>query len=172
MRAEKQLLLDDIKQQIESSSAMVIAKYSNLTPSISWELSKQLKKSEANFEVVKKRVFIKAMKECGLPLDLKDLAGHVGIVFIENDPMAATKTTYEFSKSNNNFLEVVSGKFEGKLVSANDMQYIASLPTEKELKAQLLMTLQAPMSNLLLIMQNTLSGIVHCIKNKCEKEQS
>ena len=66
MRKEKQLLLDEIKEQLEKSQSMIITKYHRIDPSLSWEFRGELKKAGSDYEVVKKRIFLKAAKKQAL----------------------------------------------------------------------------------------------------------
>lgn len=50
MRDEKKLLLDEIKQKIDSSSAMYITRYNRLPPNLSWAFRDQLAKTGSLFE--------------------------------------------------------------------------------------------------------------------------
>ena len=69
MRKEKQLLLDDIKEKIDGSNALVLTRYQNLTPDLSDELRKSLRQAGGSFSVVKKRILLNAAKEAGMTLD-------------------------------------------------------------------------------------------------------
>ena len=68
MRDEKKLLLDEIKQKIDSSSAMIITRYDRLPPNLSWDFRDQLTKSGSLFEVVRKRIFLKAAEMSGIKM--------------------------------------------------------------------------------------------------------
>ncbi len=67
----------------------------------------------------KKRVSLKQQKHAGVTLDpercYKDISA---VVFADQDPIQTTKTVFKFSKENEEVLEVIGGRFEGKLYSA------------------------------------------------------
>ena len=44
MRKEKQLLLNEIKEKIDASTAMIVTRYDKLEPNMSWRLRDQLGK--------------------------------------------------------------------------------------------------------------------------------
>ena len=169
MRPEKQLLLNEIQDKIAGSKAIVLASYKKLEPNASSGFRTNLAKSGGTLEVVKKRVLVKAAQVAGLALDPALLQGHIAVVFANEDPIQTTKTVYQFCKENEEVLEVIGGRFEGALCSANDMKQIADLPSKDEMRAQLLGTLEAPLSQTLAVIESLLSSVVYCLDNKSQQ---
>ena len=170
MRPEKQLFLDALKEKITQSQGMILVKYDHFSPNHSWDFCTRLKKTESRFEVVKKRIFLKAANECGLDFDLKDFQGHMGVVFVKGEALEATKTVVELGKERENSLAVLNGLYEGKIYSAQDMEAISKLPSRDEMRAQFLGLLEAPMSQTLAVVESLLSSVPYCLENKSAKE--
>jgi len=169
MRPEKQLLLEEIRGQIERSKALIFTRYQALSPNIAHELREMILKSGGNFEVVRKRVLMKAASAQGITLSLHDLQGHLAIVFAEDDPARMAKSLSQFIKERENILEVIGGHFEGRLCSARDVQEIAELPSKDEMRAQFLSVLEAPQSQTLAVMDAALASVIHCLNNKSQQ---
>ena len=108
-----------------------------------------LDKTGSGFEIVKKRILIKAAADSGFALDKELLQGHIGIIFTDQDPVQVTKTIYKFSQDNEELLEVLGGRFEGQICSAKDIKLIASLPNKEQMRAELLSVFEAPLSQVL-----------------------
>lgn len=168
MRPEKQFLLDEIKDKIDQSTAMVLTKYQNMNPNMAAKFRMTVDQSGGNFEVVRKRILIKAAHAAGINLDEDILQGHIGVVFAFADPVQVTKTLYQFAKENEEVLEVVAGRFEGQLCSAQDVKQISELPSKDEMRAQFLGTLEAPLSQTLAVMEALLTSVMHCLENKSQ----
>lgn len=169
MRKEKQLLLDEIKDKMHQSKALVVAKYQGINPNMASDLRIKLAKSGGAFSVVKKRILMKAAEKEGLNLKHEVLQGHIGVVFAFDDPVQTTKAIYQFSKDNAEALMVLGGKFEGKFFSAADVKAISELPSKEEMRAQFLGLLEAPMAQTLSTMDAILTSILHCIENKVKE---
>lgn len=167
MRPEKQLLLDEIKGQIDQSTVMVMMRYQGMDPNKTAGFRSNLAKSGGTFEVVRKRILVKAAQAAGIALNLDVLQGHIGVVFTDKDPVQVAKAIYNFAKENEDTLEVLAGRFEGKLCSASDMKQIADLPSKDEMRAQLLSVLEAPMAQLLAVTEAVLTSVPYCLENKC-----
>lgn len=170
MRKEKQLLLDEVKGQITDS--FVIMSYTGLSANKANELRGQMAKFGGNMEVVRKRVLIKAAEAAGVTLDLATMPGHIGLVFAETDPLELTKAIVQFGQDNDKKVEVVGGRFEGKLYGAAEMEMLSKLPSRDEMRAQFLSVLEAPMSQTLGVIDALLTSVVHCLDNKCKQQES
>lgn len=169
MRKEKQLLLDDIKDKIVSSKALVYASYRRLAPNVAAGFRTTLAKSGGLLEVVKKRVLLKAAQAAGLELDPDALQGHIAIIVVTQDPVQTTKLVFQFCQENENILQVLGGRFEGAPCSAQDVEQISKLPGKDEMRAQLLGTLEAPLSQTLAVFEALLSSVVYCLDNKSKE---
>lgn len=170
MKNEKQLLLDEIKGLMDRSSAFVLTRYQNMNPDLFYNFRLRLGEKGGDFEVVKKRVLVKAAQNGAISLNSKDLQGHVGVLFSFDDPIQSTKALIEFSKENNDAFEVLGGFFEGRLCSATDVKAIAELPSKDEMRAQFLGTLEAPMSQTLAVLEALLTSVPHCLDQNASKE--
>lgn len=169
MRKEKQLLLDEIKEKISASSGMIVTRYAKLAPNVSWQLRDQLAKSGSMFEVVRKKVFVKAAEQVGVTIDQALLQGHVGIVFINQaDAMAPTKLIYKFSEENGQIFEVLCGQMEGKFVPGSDLEILSKLPGMNEMRASLLGLFTAPMSQMLSVLEAVMANPLSIIEQKSE----
>jgi large subunit ribosomal protein L10 len=172
MRQEKQLLLNEIKNKIVGSKALVLAQYQNLEPNAAESLRASLADAGAELEVVKKRMFLKAAESAGVALHAFDMQGHIVVVFANQDPIPATKLIYKFCQENEKNVDVVGGCFEGEICSAADVKQISQLPNKEEMQAQLLAVLEAPMSQMLSVVQSLLTSVMYCLDNKSQQENS
>ncbi|KAG6559723.1 50S ribosomal protein L10 [Candidatus Rhabdochlamydia oedothoracis] len=172
MRQEKQLLLNEIKEKIDGSKALVLAQYQSLEPNVSADLRASLEQTGAELEVVKKRILLKAAKSAGITLNTFDMQGHIAVVFASQDPIPATKVIYKFCQDNEKNVEVVGGCFEGEICSAADVKQISQLPNKEEMQAQLLSVLEAPIAQVLSVVQSLLTSVMYCLDNKSQQENS
>ncbi|MBF8262420.1 MAG: ribosomal protein [Parachlamydiales bacterium] len=167
MRDEKKLLLDEIRQKIDASSALIIARYDRLSPNMSWDFREQLAKSGSLFEVVRKRVFMKAAEMSGLKIDPAILQGHIGVVFVQqSDAMASAKVVFKFSEDNQKILEVIYGKIEGVTYSGSEMDMLSKLPGINEMRAEFIGLLESPMSQMLSVLDAVMSEPLSVLEQK------
>lgn len=154
MRAEKQLLLDEIKEQIQGSNSLLVISYDKLPPNSTWDLRAQLSKAGSHLEVVRKRVFLKAAKDAGIQIEESMLRGHVGVVFVKGqDAMPSAKTVLKFSEENSDSVKVLCGQIEGRIALGAEVVELSKLPGLDEMRAILIGLLVSPMSQTLAVME-------------------
>lgn len=166
MRPEKEFLKDEIKEKIKKHGSFVIMKYSALKANTANEFRREMGKLGGEVEVVRKRVLLKAAEDIGLKLDMALLEGHVGLVFLGQDPLEATKAVFRFSQAHEDVFDVRVGSLDGTLYSGADIDRLSKLPSKDEMRAQLLGTLEAPLAQTLAVMEALLSSVVYCLDNK------
>lgn len=172
MRQEKQLLLDDVKEQIDQFGSFLIMRYLKLTANKANDFRRDVASIGGNIEMVRKRVLIKAAQSAGVELNLAELPGHIGLIFAGQDPLELTQKVFKFSQENEKVVEVIGARFEGRMYNGAEIERISKLPSKNEMRAQFLSLLEAPMAQTLSVMEALLSSVVYCIDNKCKQESS
>ncbi len=167
----KEISGNRIKDKLKESGTVFIIKYSGLSsPDIS-SLRLKLKNSQANLFVAKNSVARRALKEAGMEGLSKKIDGPSGFIFIKDEPVAASKLLCDFAKAHEQ-LKLEGGLFKDKILEKKDIEALAKLPAKEVLRAQLVMTLNAPLSGFVMVLNQTLKKFVYCldqIKNKKEK---
>lgn len=169
MRKEKPLLMNEIKEKIDGAKGLIIASYSKLEPNASWQFRDLLGKHGSQFEVVKKRLLMKAAESSGVQIDESLLTGHIGVVFVSNeDAMPTAKSVYKFSQENGNILQVICGLLEGKIMPGAELEVLSKLPGMDEMRATLLALFVSPMSQMLSVMEAAIDGPLSESEKKSE----
>jgi large subunit ribosomal protein L10 len=169
MRPEKELLKNEIKDKFERFGSFVIMQYKSLSANTANDFRRAIGKIGGDVEVVRKRVLLKAAEDAGLELDLSSLPGHIGIVFLGEDPIESTKTVIKFSQDRDKAIQVIGGRFDGQLYSGADVERLSTLPGKDEMRAQLLSVFEAPLSQTLAVIEALLASVPHCLRNKSEE---
>jgi len=173
VKQEKQIFLDEIEQQLKSSEAFIVTGYEKLSAPAVYAFRRKLEKLGGTYEVVRKRMFMKAAARLGLEFDTQELPGHIGIVLGMEDSIEAAKAVVEFNKGlEADSFTLLAGFVDGQKTSKQDMSKLAALPNKQQMRAQLLALLQAPMANVVGIMDTMLSGIVRCVDGRMQNEQN
>jgi len=169
MKKEKQLFLDQISDQVNASPTFLIAQYDKLTANQANEFRRKMQNVGVSFEVVRKRMLLKAAEKSGVKLSLEMLPGHIGVLFIAHDPIEATKAVLKFSDDNEKCMQLLGAQMEGHLISKEDVQALSKIPPKNELRAQFLGLLEAPMAETLGVMDALLTSVLHCVNNKSKE---
>jgi len=170
MLAEKEILLGEVKSRINPDAGFIVTSYQNLKANSIAEFRSTLVESGGDFFALKKRVFLKAAQDLKLEYDQKELDGHIGLVFTQDNFVAATKALYTYKKANADTIEIIGGHFEGRKCTPSDVEQISKLPSQDEMRAEFLGLLEAPMSSTLSVVEAIVSSVIYCLDNKCKTE--
>ncbi|KQL47103.1 MULTISPECIES: 50S ribosomal protein L10 [Brevibacillus] len=149
IREEKVEAINVIAGKLRESQTTVVADYRGLTVAQVTELRKQLREAGVEFQVLKNSLTrLATEKESLTELD-QYLTGPNALAFSKDDIIAPAKIIADFAKKNDK-LEIKGGVIEGKVVGADQIKELASLPSREGLLSMLLSVLQAPMRNVAL----------------------
>jgi len=162
-RAQKEVELANARELFEKSEALIFADFTKITAENLRKLRIELKKSGANFLVIKKRILGILLKEKGIDVDLKQFKTSVGTIFSEVDSEHIAGPAFKFFSG----MEVPEGEAKdvwikkilagynitaGTAMTAEDVVYIGKLPPREVVLAQLLGMLAAPIRSFLYIL--------------------
>lgn len=159
-RDQKKQKIEEYKEQIENSKALFFVRPKGITPNQAVELKKALYTELANFNVVKNTLFRIALKDAGINIELEDQEN--AIVFSDEKISAVAKIIKEFIKETEK-AEIRAGFVEGKRISEAEVNALAELPSRDVLLAQVLATMQAPVSGFVRVLDGNLSGFVNVV---------
>jgi large subunit ribosomal protein L10 len=145
-RTEKEQFVADFRSQVDASSVLYLTDFSGLDVKSLTALRRRLRDSGAEFMVVKNRLAKLALEELDLP-DLSEyLTGPTGFVMTSEDAAAPAKAVSEFAKAHKDRPVFKVGVLDEKLLNAEQIGRIATLPPKEQLLAELAGAFQAPMS--------------------------
>lgn len=138
----KKEIVSKITESLKESASMTIVEYRGLTVAEISELKRNLKAAGASFNVYKNTLFTKASAGLGYNELDQYLTGSNAYVF-SKEINAGPKVLAKFAKKNE-LLVIKAGLAEGKVMDANGMKTIASLPDKNGLLSMFLSCLNAP----------------------------
>ncbi|EKU47412.1 50S ribosomal protein L10 [Staphylococcus massiliensis] len=145
IEAKKQQV-STIKEQLEASVSTVIVNYRGLTVAEVTDLRKQLREAGVEYKVYKNTMLRRAAEEAGLEGLNEHFTGPTAVAFSTEDVVAPAKVIAGFAKEHD-AIEVKAGIMDGKLISAEEVNTVGTLPSHEGLVSMLLSVLQAPMRN-------------------------
>lgn len=160
-----------IKNNLKDSSAMLVVKYSGVSSPDLSALRLTLHKTSANLFVVKNSVARRALKDSGLEMLVKNIEGPCGLVFVKDEPVAASKALYSFLKDHEQ-LKIEGGCLKEKILETKDIEAMSKLPGKEILRALAVGTLNAPISGFVITLNQILSKIVYCLDQIKQKKSS
>jgi large subunit ribosomal protein L10 len=158
-----------IRNNIKGAGIFLIVKYSGLSSPDLSSLRQTLKAARANMFVVKNTVARRALKDSGWESIIKSIEGPCGFIFIQEEPVAASKVLYNFTKDHEP-LKLEGGVINNRIVDRKEIEALAKLPSKEVLRAQAVMGLKWPINRLVLVLNGNLRNLVNCLDQIAKKK--
>lgn len=142
---EKESIVNEVKDLVSSSEAVVVCEYRGLSVKAISELRKTLKGNEAQANVYKNTLVARATEDKA-EFDAY-LEGPNLFVFCKDATNGSLKNLAKFAKKNE-ALVIKGGLVDGEVKDADYIKTLASLPSKEGMLSMLLSVLQAPLRNL------------------------
>jgi len=165
----RETLGNRIKEHLKGTNSVFIVNYSKLTSFDMSQLRQALKGSRASLYVTKNTVAKRALKESGFEPLANMLEGPCGMVFIQDEPVSASKALCDFSKDHEN-LKLAGGCLGEKILAAKDIEALAKLPSKEALRAQVVIGLKSPINGLVMVLKGNLRKLVFCLEQIKQKK--
>lgn len=163
-KQQKKEIVAEVVDKVKGSKALVFANFKGVSVKDLTTLRKELAKSGSSWQVLKKTLLNIALKEAGVTVDARKLDGQIGVAFSQ-DEVAAAKVLTDFAKANKEVpLTIQSGTLGQKELSIDEVTALAKLPSQDELRAKLVGTLQAPIAGFVRVLGGNLSSLVQVLK--------
>lgn len=150
LRTDKERIVEELAAELGSAETLIVADYRGLTNKQLEALRDQLLPQGARLRIVKNTLTRRAAEQAGADELLVMLEGPTAIAFIESsgDPAAVAKALAATAKETN-VLTLRGGILEGKALSGEDVDRLATLPPVDVLRGQLVGAIVAPLTQLL-----------------------
>jgi large subunit ribosomal protein L10 len=169
-KEDKEQVVTELTERLRSTDTLLVADYRGLTMTQIDSLRTRLLESGARFTVVKNTLTRRAAEAAGADALLALLEGPTAIAFLEadGDPVAAAKALADTARETR-VLAIRGGIMEGRTVSAEEIETLATLPPVDVLRGQVLGAIVAPLSALLALVTAPLQSLHGLIDARIEQ---
>lgn len=167
----KKAIVAEVSKVANESVSLVVAYYRGLDVPAITALRSKARESGVYLRVIRNTLARRALKGTDFECMEDALVGPLVFGFAKNEPSAAARLFKEFAKTNPNF-EVKALSVAGQFYEANQLDKVASLPTQKEAYAKLAAVLMAPVTKLVRTIAEPHSQLVRALEDYRKKKEA
>jgi large subunit ribosomal protein L10 len=167
-KAEKEQLVAEMRSALDDAGHLILSTYRGLTVKEITELRRAIRSAGGKMQVVKKRLFRRALEgrdEAGLT---EYMEGPIAVTFVSGDPAVVLKGMESFADTHDP-LQFIAGWIDSQLFDGSQVTELASLPARDVLLAQLLSTMLGPLSQLASVLEAVPRDLVLTLKALAEQ---
>lgn len=143
-RAVKEEELEELERAFKGTQSAVVVDFRGLRVPEVTDLRRQVRGAQGQYKVVKNTLALRAMKGTAFESLREHFVGTTAVVYSGEDPVAVAKVLTTFAKTTP-ALQIKAAVVQGQALPAAGVSELAALPGRAELYAKLLFVLQAPM---------------------------
>lgn len=168
---DKQALVAEVNAVAVTAQSVVAAEYRGLSVGQLTDLRAKARKSGVYLRVVKNTLARKAVVGTQFECVSKSLKGPLVLAFSKDDPGAAARLVKAFAKDNDKLVPTLVA-LGGSLLTAKDIDRVASLPTREQALSMLAGTLKAPITKFVATLAAPHAKLVRTIAAVKDKKQA
>ncbi len=144
---QKKAIVAEVAEVAANAHSAVVAEYIGLASNDMNDLRAKARSGGVYLRVVKNTLAKRALEGTDFACMNETLIGPMILAFSQEDPGSAARVLKEFAKENDK-LVVKALSVSGQLLSAAELDRLASLPTKEQAISMLMSVMQAPITKL------------------------
>ena len=143
---QKQIIIDEIKDQFERAESAVVIDYMGITVAEADEMRKKLREAEVDYTVYKNTLVKRAIEGTKYEALGEILEGPSGFAFSYDDATAPARVLNDARKAYKK-MEFQGGIIEGEYYDKENIEKIAAIPSRDTLISKFMGSIQSPIAN-------------------------
>ncbi|WP_024563635.1 50S ribosomal protein L10 [Candidatus Phytoplasma tritici] len=136
-----------LQEKISTAKTVIVFEYTSLPVSSFMQLRRELKKTSCEAKVYPKNIMQRAVANAKQADLVTFLKGAKALIISPQELLEPIKTIYNFAKKNK-AVKIVSGIVEQKIVSLQEINILATLPSKEKMLALLAASMFLPLQHL------------------------
>lgn len=169
-KARKEELVAQYADLLENSKALFIADYTGMSVQALESLRTEVRQADGALYVTKNTLLRIALEQAGRTVPEELLRGQIATGFALGESPTLAKVLKDFAKKNDN-LELRGGLFGDELLTPDQVDALAEMPSLDELRAQLVGLISAPARNVASVVASGVRQVVNVIDAYSKKEE-
>ena len=149
-KAEKTAVLNNFNTIVKDAASIVFLHIKGITVNEINGLRSTLRANNGGYSVAKKTLLTKALNDSSVAGDMPTISGGSLAIAYGSDLIAPAREIFSFKKKYNDLITVVGGVFDGKYMTAAEMQAIAEIPEPQVLRGMFVNVINSPIQGMVI----------------------
>lgn len=159
---EKQQITKDLREKFAQSKVVIVTDYKGLNVTTMNALRRKLREADIEYRVVKNTLLIRAAEDTDVAAINDYFKGPSAVAISYDDPVTPAKVLTEFA-SENKHLEIKAGVMGNRLLDANDIKALSSLPSREVLLSQVLSAMNGVPTAFVRVLSGTIGQFLNVL---------
>jgi large subunit ribosomal protein L10 len=168
VRPEKVAAVEEIKQSLGDTQAVLLTEYRGLTVTELAQLRGQLLGQETAYRVVKNTLASRAATDAGLEGLVELFVGPTAVAYVKGDPVSAAKILATFAREHP-ALVIKGGVLDGRVLSADETKALATVDQLDVSRAKIAGLLTAALRQIMMLAEAPARQILYVLEQIVER---
>jgi large subunit ribosomal protein L10 len=167
-RDQKAAVIEQVTAQLQDAEAVYAVDYRGTSVPQAAELRTKLRDADTRFRVVKNTLTERAADQAGAEALKPYLEGPTALVFVKGDAAVAAKVLSDFRRTSG-LLQFKGGWMNGDVLTAEQMDAIAKLPSRDVLYGRLVGMVASPLTGLASALGGLVGGLARQLQQMADQ---
>lgn len=167
-RQQKEQDLQELIEKVKTARSIVFTEYRGTTVKDIDKFRRAQEKEHVFTKVYKISLLKKALEANGIEADLLNYKTPVVISLSEEEETAPARVVKEVGQTIKT-IAMLAGVVDGQFLTRDQVRALADLPSKDQLRAQLVGTLQAPVSGFVNVLAGNIRGLINVLNAVAQK---
>ena len=170
-RAQKEEIVVDLVSRLDRMKAAVFVNYQGIKVLEVEDLRRRLHAHKIEYLVVKNTLMRLALEKSKIGIKINKMSGQIGVLLSYEDEVRAAKIVAEFAREHPT-MKLRAGFLAGEMIDQAKVIELSKLPSEEELLARVVGSINAPISNFVGVLRAEVASIVHVIRAIAKEKEA
>lgn len=161
-KEQKTATVEQIGERLGRTRLALISEHRGMTVAETTEVRRKLRAIRGELKVAKNTLIRRAIKDTRFAALDSQLGGPVGLITGTADPVELAKTVLSFKDLGDKF-KIRGGVLDGRPLTAEEIQALATLPPREVVLGQLLAVINAPATRLVRLLNEPASALARLV---------
>jgi large subunit ribosomal protein L10 len=166
---KKRQIIEELQETFSRASIGILTDYRGLTTAELNDLRRKFREVKVEYKIVKNTLALIAAKNAGLEHTADAFHGPMAVAFGYGEIPDAAKVLTEHIRGTKSNMSIKGGFLVDRMLSADDVETLARLPSRAVLISQVMAGIQSPISGLVNVLAAPIRGMMQVLRGRIKQ---